>query len=63
MPVTKDKEFVGFRVSEARKEEIQRRARRDGRSVNSWLNQRLEMFFEIDDRLMESRRTISQKLS
>ena len=63
MPVTKDKEFVGFRVSEARKEEIQRRAKRDGRSINSWLNRRLDLLFEIDDRLMKSRRSLSRDLS
>lgn len=60
MAETKSKEYVGFRTSEGRKEEIERRAERDGRSMSNWIDERLKDLFEIDDRQAQSRRALSQ---
>jgi len=61
MPNTENRKFVGFRTSEARHEEIKRRAKNDGRSVSSWIDKRLDELFQLDDdRQAEARRTLSQ---
>ena len=52
--------YCGFDLTEEQYEEIRRRAERDGRPVASWMRRRLDLLFEIDDRLMQSRHALSQ---
>lgn len=53
--------YVGFDTTPEQRDEIRRRAERDGRPVAGWLRDRLALLFELDNELIDDRSEVAER--